>query len=415
MSLSSPKSSRFHPMAFKRNQAIPVAAVLTCVFLVLVPFAAGFKQSETSLKMVHDDRILPLDAKYSRITPHSRQHDMAFSRKNKSNKLNAKKYVGENADDSQHPKEKKSIYEKKYFDYLPAEIKGSPETPGADAKNLKKRTNSRRLRRDTDAAVVEQPRTKRQGWIYPNSPYRGWPVIYPESVSFVVNRPHLNNHYLPPPQPVRPVVPPSNSNQIPDRTYLPVPRPEPADEPGTFQIDNRLGGNVFAFDTVYDPSVDRNYILQQRPRPAYAGGPFQNNFPGLPAPRPISTVRPLAPGTTTDTTSTFATTTTPRPVIQNNSDDEFDWAALGLSPDAVGTRLGGDNGSSDDNKTDPNRRRTPSKCTWAIANCCSQFSDKIRYHCFEQNQCYGAFWGDNVCRAYYKLALTEIENYYSAV
>ncbi|XP_062536257.1 uncharacterized protein LOC134205217 isoform X4 [Armigeres subalbatus] len=367
MSLSSPKSSRFHPMAFKRNQAIPVAAVLTCVFLVLVPFAAGFKQSETSLKMVHDDRILPLDAKYSRITPHSRQHDMAFSRKNKSNKLNAKKYVGENADDSQHPKEKKSIYEKKYFDYLPAEIKGSPETPGADAKNLKKRTNSRRLRRDTDAAVVEQPRTKRQGWIYPNSPYRGWPVIYPESVSFVVNRPHLNNHYLPPPQPVRPVVPPSNSNQIPDRTYLPVPRPEPADEPG------------------------------------------------LPAPRPISTVRPLAPGTTTDTTSTFATTTTPRPVIQNNSDDEFDWAALGLSPDAVGTRLGGDNGSSDDNKTDPNRRRTPSKCTWAIANCCSQFSDKIRYHCFEQNQCYGAFWGDNVCRAYYKLALTEIENYYSAV
>lgn len=73
---------------------------------------------------------------------------------------------------------------------------------------------------------------------------------------------------------------------------------------------------------------------------------------------------------------------------------------------------GGQDDSANKNTLNATRRQ-PSNCTWAIANCCSQFSDKIRYYCFEQNQCFGAFWGDNVCRVYYRLALDEIENFYN--
>ncbi|TMW43064.1 hypothetical protein DOY81_011857 [Sarcophaga bullata] len=38
-----------------------------------------------------------------------------------------------------------------------------------------------------------------------------------------------------------------------------------------------------------------------------------------------------------------------------------------------------------------------SQCVWAIVNCCTGRSNEIRYSCFEQNGCYGAFWGLNPC------------------
>ncbi|KAI8130831.1 hypothetical protein FF38_07885 [Lucilia cuprina] len=38
-----------------------------------------------------------------------------------------------------------------------------------------------------------------------------------------------------------------------------------------------------------------------------------------------------------------------------------------------------------------------SQCVWAIVNCCSSRNTEIRYSCFEQNGCYGAFWGLNPC------------------
>ncbi|XP_023171363.1 uncharacterized protein LOC111599808 isoform X1 [Drosophila hydei] len=47
----------------------------------------------------------------------------------------------------------------------------------------------------------------------------------------------------------------------------------------------------------------------------------------------------------------------------------------------------------------PTKQTTPklSKCVWAIVNCCSQGSTKIRYSCFEEFGCHGAFWGVNPC------------------
>ncbi|XP_021708402.1 uncharacterized protein LOC5576866 isoform X3 [Aedes aegypti] len=406
MSLSS--SAPLHPLQ-KRNPTASMASVLGCIclLLLLLPLVAGVKETEIDLKTANHGFSQDHAAKDSHSAETKKLH-----------KVHPKKYIDDHKDDFYHENEEISIYDKKYFDYLPAERK-RPMKPTADS-GLIKRTNSRRLRRDTKDAV-EQPRVKRQGWnTYHIPAFQGYPtIVQPGNIMYdPYHRPMLHNHYLPP-QPVRPIPSPTNTNQIPDRTYLPAnaPRPQPADQPGTFDFGNRLGENVFAFDIVYDPNVDTNYILHRGPRPTYS-------FQGLPASRPTSaTMRPLPPATmrplppvTTPSDSSSITTTTPRPVIQNNSDDDFDWASLGLSPDAaVGTRLGGDTGNNNDNSSNPNRRAAPSKCTWAIANCCSQFSDKIRYHCFEQNQCFGAFWGDNVCRTYYKLALTEIENYYNVL
>nr|XP_019553604.2 abl interactor homolog isoform X8 [Aedes albopictus] len=360
MRLSS--SSPVHRLWLKRLPVASVGPMLACICLLLVPLVAGVEETEIDLKTANHEHRLDhtMDANYGHITSHS-----MLAKKHKQNKSHPKKYVDENVDGFHQATEKKSIYDKKYFDYLPVEQKGASE-PTYEA-GFVKRTNSRRLRRDTEG-VVEQPRTKRQSWtMYQIPAFQTIPtIIQPGSIAYnPYHRPSLNNHYLPP-QAVRPIPLPANPNQIPDRTYLPV----------------------------------------NTPRPQQPADPT-----GLPAPRPTPpTARPppppSAPPTTTSTTSTV-TTTTPRPVIQNNSDDEFDWASLGLSPD------GGDNGNNGNN-INPSRR-APSKCTWAIANCCSQYSDKIRYHCFEQNQCFGSFWGDNVCRTYYKLALTEIENYYNAI
>ncbi|KRK02978.1 uncharacterized protein Dyak_GE25698, isoform C [Drosophila yakuba] len=38
-----------------------------------------------------------------------------------------------------------------------------------------------------------------------------------------------------------------------------------------------------------------------------------------------------------------------------------------------------------------------SKCVWAIVNCCTGESKKVRYNCFEEFGCHGAFWDINPC------------------
>lgn len=99
-------------------------------------------------------QFIQTDTNYGHITSHS-----MLAKKHKQNKSHPKKYVDENVDGFHQATEKKSIYDKKYFDYLPVEQKGASE-PTYEA-GFVKRTNSRRLRRDTEG-VVEQPRTKRQ-------------------------------------------------------------------------------------------------------------------------------------------------------------------------------------------------------------------------------------------------------------
>lgn len=40
---------------------------------------------------------------------------------------------------------------------------------------------------------------------------------------------------------------------------------------------------------------------------------------------------------------------------------------------------------------------TPSRCIWAIVSCCSRNDLAVRYACFEQLGCHGAFWDRNPC------------------
>lgn len=39
----------------------------------------------------------------------------------------------------------------------------------------------------------------------------------------------------------------------------------------------------------------------------------------------------------------------------------------------------------------------PSRCVWGIINCCTRNNLAIRYQCFEQIGCSGAFWDFNPC------------------
>lgn len=413
------------------------AALALCCICLLLPCFGSVEAHQADLQTANHGKEAttdngPKDVKFSEVATLRRQREPDWLRKTKPNKSASKKYAEESWYEFQPGKPKKSIYDKKYFDYLPAELKNSPETP-ADV-SFTKRHNSRRLPRDTAAA--EQTRARRHGiwyiqpvgsysfmtpqYIYPND----WRLQYnPYDLNY---RPNLHNQYLPPStsRPI-PVGPTTNAPAGPGVDIDPGMR-------GSFDDPQR----PFVFDVVFDPSRETNYQLirhNQRPRPGTTPSNFRPNQPSALDGRvstTTTTVRPLSSGTTGPLPPVTQGPTSSRPSIQHNSDDDYDWSNLGLSGDAgFGNRLGfGDSGQTpvpsgtSPSTTDPvngnsigtnGNRKPPSKCTWAIANCCSHNSDKIRYYCFEQNQCYGAFWGENVCRRFYEPALKEIEIYYN--
>lgn len=429
--------------SFSHRPRRSAVVVLGCTCLLL-PFVVGLDRQDIDLKAAnHDREAVDKDSKYAEVATSRRQHESAWLRKDRPNKSSTKKYVEESWADFQYGKSKKSIYDKKYFDYLPAELKDSPGTP-SDV-SLSKRPNSRRIRRNADGG--EPKRVRRQGVWYMQPlasytytiPQRIQPAGFAFQSSWMQHpidpnyRPTLFNQYLPP-APVRPDPPrpttgrpiqetwgsTDNQGRRPEanRSYLP-----PDDDLGNRgSFDDRQ----FIFDTVYDPSKAIYTLMTKRPQAASSGqnpNALNNNGGGRVTTTTTTTGRPVGSGTTRGTT-------TPPPSIQHNSDDDYDWSNLGPLTDVViGTRLGvGEDGQASpavanrpainppvvSNTIDQNNanRRAPTKCTWAIANCCSHNSDRIRYYCFEQNQCYGAFWGENVCRAYLQVALREIEEYY---
>ncbi|XP_055524596.1 uncharacterized protein LOC129718166 isoform X2 [Wyeomyia smithii] len=386
--------------------SVPVWLVAAlCVVGLLLSFAEGTKEPEIDLKVATHAR--KADGK---VPKGSNFAESIMSRERKGSLKQAEIFPRKEL--QEHGKSPKSMYDKKYFDYLSTEVKDSTGAVG-----LSKRINSRRIRRNADQK--QQTRTRRNGiWyvepvgaysfvmpqrVYPND----WRLQYdPYDLSY---RPNLHNQYLPPV--TRPVYP-EQPTDAPLGPGFEV-------DPGTrFGENPNTVPNTFAFDIVYDQSRDRTYTLMRTTK----------KTPGATTPnsiydRPVTTTRPpFTPGPVrVMPQTTQGTTTTPRPSIQHNSEDEFDWSSIGLS--VGGTDADGQNNkvSNPDNRptaTNGNtpqgsNRNGPSKCTWAIANCCSHNSDRIRYYCFEQNQCFGSFWGDNVCRRYYQEALREIENFYN--
>lgn len=400
--------------------SVPVWLVVAALGAILLSFAEGLKESEIDLKVATharkaNDKVPRGPNLAGQVTLRQKKHSV------KPNKLFSRKYVQGSLDEIQKGKSPKSMYEKKYFDYLSAEV------PTSEI-GLSQRINSRRIRRNADRK--DQIRTRRHGvWyvqpmpsfsyvmpqrIYPND----WRLQYdPYDLSY---RPILHNQYLPPVT-SRPVSPeqPTSTPEVPATDI----------DPGIRGPFNEVQ-NPFAFDVVYDPTRDTKYILMKttkKPPVATTPSIFRENKPP-----PTTTRRPVSSGpvTVTPGATPGTITTTARPSIQHNSEDDFDWSSIGLA--AAGgavNRIGSDANGQDnripnsDNRpsTGGNRnspgtntnRQAPSKCTWGIANCCSHNSMQIRYYCFEQNQCFGAFWGDNVCQRYYKEALQEIENYYN--
>ncbi|XP_058813911.1 uncharacterized protein LOC131677857 isoform X2 [Topomyia yanbarensis] len=400
-------------------------ALLLCSLCLLLTFVLGLKEQEIDLKAAAhtrraDDKF-PRDVKFAGLVLSRKPHESVWSSKNKPNKSSSKKYVEGSWADFQYGKSPKAIYDKKYFDYLPAEVKDSPEIP-SDV-SLSERINSRRIRRNTDGK--EQTRTRRQGmwyvqpvtsysydipqYIYPND----WRLQYnPYDLNY---RPTLHNQYLPPVTRIPPPTAPTTS--APAGPAIDI---DPGMR-GSFNEDQQ----PFAFDVVYDPSRDTKYRLMKTTKKTPIGT-TPNNFRGSVAPTTTTrtTARPVVSRPTfTSTGTTQSASSGERPSIQHNSDDEFDWSNLGLSVDGFGGNgqsipNPGNNsvtgGTANRNSIGSNRnRQAPSKCTWAIANCCSHNSDKIRYYCFEQNQCFGAFWGENVCLRHFEAALREIEIYYN--
>uniref|UniRef100_A0A8D8HRF8 (northern house mosquito) hypothetical protein n=1 Tax=Culex pipiens TaxID=7175 RepID=A0A8D8HRF8_CULPI len=421
---------------------VVAAAVLCCCICVLLPLVQGLDGQEIDLEFANHGRDTAV-ATADKVVSDSKHADVATRRKpteswvvrrrDKPNKSSSKKFVETDwvEDSQQYGKSKKSIYDKKYFDYLPAELKDSPET-SADVP-LSKRTNSRRIRRGAESTddADESRRSKRHGWyVQPVASYsytvpqmvysvgnwppvvsQQYPTVYQQQPSLPFGPTYGNRGPFTTPATVdRTYLPPTTTRRPnstpPDRTYLPVPTPSPN---GEGPVDGGLGNRFnfennpdrFVFDVVYDNNRV-NYNLMPRPQ--------QGRIPPTTR-RPQASFRPE----TATVGDPGRTTTTPRPSIQHNSDDDYDWSSLGLDSD-IGNRLGagGDDSNNDVSGSGAGNqnRKKPSKCTWAIANCCSHNSDRIRYYCFEQNQCYGAFWGENVCRRYFQAALKEIETYY---
>lgn len=61
----------------------------------------------------------------------------------------------------------------------------------------------------------------------------------------------------------------------------------------------------------------------------------------------------------------------------------------------------------------PTQTRQLAKCVWGVVNCCSRSNNAIRYACFEQLGCHGAFWDLNPCNNdVIDAAIGEADNFF---
>lgn len=99
--------------------------------------------------------------------------------------------------------------------------------------------------------------------------------------------------------------------------------------------------------------------------------------------------------------------------------------SLGGSAFNIGPSVGAPIWSSDDDEPIFSQQRPqqidatvtplgPSRCVWGIVNCCTRRDINIRYACFEQIGCQGAFWDFNPCGDdILDAALNEADRYFN--
>lgn len=86
--------------------------------------------------------------------------------------------------------------------------------------------------------------------------------------------------------------------------------------------------------------------------------------------------------------------------------------------DSASNRIGNTNSISSDNGfsgAPPSefQAKEPSKCVWAIVSCCARNNARVRYACFEEVGCLGAFWDINPCAdEYQRKAIAEADSFF---
>uniref|UniRef100_U5ELU2 Putative secreted mucin n=1 Tax=Corethrella appendiculata TaxID=1370023 RepID=U5ELU2_9DIPT len=364
-------------------------------------------------------------------------------------------------------KSKKIIYDKKYFDYLPADhietsAGTSDELSNTNNNNNsnneeddkpKQRINSRRFRRQVeDSSNTPLNRTRRQ-YPYKYQTYK----FYPQTVFIPHNSPMVQtpyagwgyqvqyqpyqqplppNYYLPIPRPQPPY-----DNSRPSPPFLPVPTyipqiPQQPQDDGN-PIGTRIGVDAPQLVLGVDDLKKNNFyfgVIYDRDRiPNYSG----NSIPATtraPPRQPAPTFRPSV----TSTTVRPFTTTKPTSIFHESGDDDFDWDSLqeqvnagdrntidqavttrrplvqpAPAPSTQGPFSPNNDFNNNGNSISQPPTNQPSACVWAIVSCCSQNNNQIRYSCFERIGCHGAFWDFNPCSTrLMQAALGAAEQFY---
>uniref|UniRef100_A0A1I8PBK2 Uncharacterized protein n=1 Tax=Stomoxys calcitrans TaxID=35570 RepID=A0A1I8PBK2_STOCA len=93
------------------------------------------------------------------------------------------------------------------------------------------------------------------------------------------------------------------------------------------------------------------------------------------------------------------TTRPPESIFRDPSPENYDFSFMnpGSSASASSSSSSSSAAASPQSRPQSSEPAGISQCVWAIVNCCSNRNNQIRYSCFEQNGCYGAFWGLNPC------------------
>ncbi|XP_037910214.1 actin cytoskeleton-regulatory complex protein PAN1-like isoform X3 [Hermetia illucens] len=185
----------------------------------------------------------------------------------------------------------------------------------------------------------------------------------------------------PPPAPVVPTMPSGNKTNLADRFGN-------DDYPIVYPEDDRV---------IWDASPARDQTVSSfdQPSPPAAALPFPTTTQ---RPATVSTRRPPPP-------LIHRPDRPEKPIVRRTSTTR---PTTGIFDSSASNALGG--GFRSSFGAQPARRptppppppptqdpETPSRCIWAIVSCCSRNDLAVRYACFEQLGCHGAFWDRNPC------------------
>ncbi|KAM7360874.1 hadley [Cochliomyia hominivorax] len=178
---------------------------------------------------------------------------------------------------------------------------------------------------------------------------------------------------------------------------LPVPGPKPTSAPARdpndpISFDNRVAADEN--DRVIFASGKTTPRTTRRPTESIFRDPRPENFD-------FSFLNPQRqPTTTTTRTPIFSRRPqtqqqTPQSIFRDPRPENFDFSFMNQGQQTQQQNT--ISRASTTSRPDPTTQGGISQCVWAIVNCCSSRNSEIRYSCFEQNGCYGAFWGLNPC------------------